>query len=112
MATRVQKVDPSKTSSSKINPEQLMALPSLTHALSSLPQAKSLDGVPIHRSTYPSMSAQHAAESEAKLKKALSKTAASQSQNVASKNGYAFSHSPDRDQGLMMRKPLRTNLQV
>ncbi|KZT25896.1 hypothetical protein NEOLEDRAFT_1178028 [Neolentinus lepideus HHB14362 ss-1] len=108
MSARVQKVDP-RSSSKGIPAEQLIALPSLSCALSSLPQAKSLDSVHLH---HPSMSAQRAAESEAKLKKALSKTAASQPQNVTPKAGYGFSHSPDKDQGLMMRKPLRSNLQV
>ncbi|KAF8552640.1 hypothetical protein OG21DRAFT_1443188 [Imleria badia] len=51
--------------------DKLVALPSLSCALSSLPQATSLDSVSLH----PSMYAQHAAESEAKLRKVLSKTA-------------------------------------
>ncbi|TFK50429.1 hypothetical protein OE88DRAFT_1660820 [Heliocybe sulcata] len=105
MATRVD----AKSSGKGIPAEQLIALPSLSCALSSLPQAKSMDSVHLH---HPSMSAQRAAESEAKLKKALSKTAAAPSQNTMPKSGYALSHSPDRDQGLMMRKPLRSNLQV
>ncbi|EIW75772.1 hypothetical protein CONPUDRAFT_169053 [Coniophora puteana RWD-64-598 SS2] len=53
--------------------EKLTALPSLSCSLSSLPQATSLDGISLHHSMF----AQRAAESEAKLKKALSKTASS-----------------------------------
>ena len=45
--------------------EQLMALPSLSCSLSSLPQARSLEQVSLHPS---SMSAQLAAESEAKVR--------------------------------------------
>ncbi|KDQ53936.1 hypothetical protein JAAARDRAFT_38912 [Jaapia argillacea MUCL 33604] len=94
-------------SNKSIPAEQIIALPSLSCALSSLPQAKSLDSVSLHQT---SMSAQRAAESEAKLKKALSKTAASPSaQNLS---GYVLPQSPDHDQGLMMRKPLRSKLQV
>ena len=44
--------------------DKLVALPSLSCALSSLPQATSLDSVSLH----PSMYAQHAAESEAKVR--------------------------------------------
>ena len=44
--------------------DKLVALPSLSCALSSLPQATSLDSVSLH----PSMYAQHAAESEAKAR--------------------------------------------
>ncbi|KAF9788484.1 hypothetical protein BJ322DRAFT_1049124 [Thelephora terrestris] len=55
----------------KLRKEQLMALPSVSQALSQLPQARSVDQVSLHPS---SMSAQHAAESEAKLRKVLSKS--------------------------------------
>ncbi|KAF9237448.1 hypothetical protein BU15DRAFT_75993 [Melanogaster broomeanus] len=55
----------------------LVSFPSLASSLSKLPQATSFDNVSLH----PSMYAQHAAESEAKLKKALSKTAASMPYN-------------------------------
>ncbi|KAI5119410.1 hypothetical protein M0805_004897 [Coniferiporia weirii] len=55
--------------------EQLVALPSLSRALSSLPQAQSLDHVSLHQPTL----ASRAQESEAKLRKALSVT----SQNYA-----------------------------
>lgn len=44
--------------------DSLVALPSLSCALSSLPQATSLDSVSLH----PSMYAQHAADSEAKVR--------------------------------------------
>lgn len=44
--------------------DKLVALPSLSCALSALPQATSLDSVSLH----PSMYAQHAAESEAKVR--------------------------------------------
>lgn len=44
--------------------DNLVALPSLSCALSSLPQATSLDSVSLH----PSMYAQHAADSEAKVR--------------------------------------------
>lgn len=54
----------SSASSKKSAPEQLIALPSLSCSLSSLPQAKSVDSVSLHPS---SMSAQRAAESEAKV---------------------------------------------
>jgi len=49
--------------------EQLMSLPSLSCSLSTLPQARSLEQVQLHPS---SMSAQLAAESEAKVRFALS----------------------------------------
>ncbi|KAH7921515.1 hypothetical protein BV22DRAFT_727163 [Leucogyrophana mollusca] len=61
------------SNSSNVRADKLVALPSLSCSLSSLPQAKSMDSVSLH----PNMYAQRAAESEAKLKKVLSKTAAS-----------------------------------
>ncbi|KAI0821509.1 hypothetical protein BC629DRAFT_1587765 [Irpex lacteus] len=64
----------SRSSTSSVAPNTLVALPSLSCALSSLPQARSLDGIAIHPT---SMSAQRHAESEAKLRKALSKSASS-----------------------------------
>ena len=48
----------------KVAPSNLVALPSLSNSLSSLPQAKSLAHVSVYTS---SMSGQHAAESEAKV---------------------------------------------
>ena len=53
----------------QLRKEQLMALPSLSCSLSSLPQARSIGQVSLHPS---SMSAQHAAESEAKVRVAPS----------------------------------------
>jgi len=60
MTTRSQK---SSQSGKGISAEKLMALPSLSCALSSLPQAKSMDSVSLHQSMY----AQRAAEGEAKV---------------------------------------------
>ncbi|KAI9465827.1 hypothetical protein BJY52DRAFT_1183388 [Lactarius psammicola] len=90
-------------------PSHLIALPSLSNSLSSLPQAKSLAHVSVYTS---SMSGQHAADSEAKLKKALSNNAGS-AQSLA----YATSPTPPANynqasQPLMMRKPVRTKLQA
>ncbi len=56
----------SRSSTSSVAPNTLVALPSLSCALSSLPQARSLDGIAIHPT---SMSAQRHAESEAKVHK-------------------------------------------
>ena len=58
-----QKSDSSASSTRSIPPEQLIALPSLACSLSSLPQAKSIDGLSLH----PSMLAQRNAESQAKV---------------------------------------------
>ncbi|PAV17730.1 hypothetical protein PNOK_0621600 [Pyrrhoderma noxium] len=66
--------------------EQLAALPSLSHALSSLPQARSLDHVALHHPTL----AQRGPESEAKLRKALSVN----SQNSANGQNYNASIKP------------------
>lgn len=105
MSSHAAKSDSSRSStSSAIAPDQLIALPSLSCSLSSLPQAKSLDGVSLHPS---SMSAQRAAESEAKLKKVLSKTASASHPPPA----YAMlpsspQYSPDSS-ALTMRKPLK-----
>ncbi|KIK01175.1 hypothetical protein K443DRAFT_678637 [Laccaria amethystina LaAM-08-1] len=57
--------------SNKGVPSNLISLPSLSSSLHALPHATSLQGVSLH----PNMYAQRAAESEAKLQKALSKTA-------------------------------------
>ncbi|KAI0316595.1 hypothetical protein OF83DRAFT_1172731 [Amylostereum chailletii] len=62
-------------------PAHLLALPSLSSQLSSLPQAKSLANVSLYS---PSIPGQHAAQSEAKLKKALSN-------NAHSPSPYAYS---------------------
>ncbi|KIM86553.1 hypothetical protein PILCRDRAFT_815790 [Piloderma croceum F 1598] len=110
MTTRQQNCQPNKG----VSADRLMALPSLSCALSSLPQAKSMDSVSLHQSMY----AQRAAEGEAKLQKVLSKTAASYSpQTPPSKPVYM--NPPPRDSNpsgssppLMMRKPERSKLQV
>ncbi|KAH9006465.1 hypothetical protein EDB86DRAFT_3070467 [Lactarius hatsudake] len=88
-------------------PSHLLALPSLSNSLSSLPQAKSLAHVSVYTS---SMSGQHAADSEAKLKKALSN-------NAGSAQSLAYAPTPPSNynqasQPLMMRKPVRTKLQA
>ncbi|KAF9220381.1 hypothetical protein BS17DRAFT_787702 [Gyrodon lividus] len=93
------------SSSQGLRAEKLVALPSLSCALSSLPQATSLDGVSLH----PSMYAQHAAESEAKLKKVLSKTAASMPHNSSAIPPYMNPpphnlNSSNSSSPLMMRK--------
>ncbi|KAH7890243.1 hypothetical protein F5I97DRAFT_2104 [Phlebopus sp. FC_14] len=93
------------SNSQGLRAEKLVALPSLSCALSSLPQATSLDCVSLH----PNMYAQRAAESEAKLKKVLSKTAASLPQNASSVPPYMNppSHNPNTPSSsppLMMRK--------
>ena len=58
-----QKSDSSASSTKSIPPSQLIALPSLSCSLSSLPQAKSIDGLSLH----PTMLAQRNAESQAKV---------------------------------------------
>ncbi|KAI0049352.1 hypothetical protein FA95DRAFT_893215 [Auriscalpium vulgare] len=96
---------------SKLPPAHLVSLPSLSSSLSSLPQAKSLANVNVYTSP---MSAQvAAAQSEAKLKKALSNNATSHSQQVP----YCQMPPPQASSGhaqqpLMMRKPVRTKLQA
>ncbi|KZT02834.1 uncharacterized protein LAESUDRAFT_391925 [Laetiporus sulphureus 93-53] len=104
--SQIQKSSSSSASSAaSIPPEHIIALPSLSCQLSSLPAAKSIDSVSLHPT---SMSAQRAAESEAKLRKLLSKNGAPQS--GASSTTYA-SHPHARDPAsgsppLMMRKPV------
>ncbi|RDB29823.1 hypothetical protein Hypma_013894 [Hypsizygus marmoreus] len=66
-----------RDASNKSAPSSLVAFPSVSSSLHSLPHATSIHNVSLH----PNMYAQHAAESEAKLQKALSKTASSLSQN-------------------------------
>ena len=123
--SKIQKSSSSSSSSSgsSTTPPQLVALPSLSCQLSSLPQAKSLDHLSLHHN---SMSAQRAAESEAKvcppivlyrppcsscsrqLAKVLSKT--SSSHPVAFAPTYATpsgGYSPNNNSPpLMMRKPV------
>ncbi|KAF8504499.1 hypothetical protein F5888DRAFT_1799198 [Russula emetica] len=90
-------------------PSHLVALPSLSNSLSSLPQAKSLAHVAVYNS---SMSGQHAAESEAKLKKALSNNAgAAQTLAYATSPTTVNPHN-QTSQAIMMRKPVRTKLQA
>lgn len=98
------------SASSAIPPESLIALPSLACSLSSLPQATSLDGIALHPS---SMSAQRAAESEAKLKKVLSKSAANHppSAYMAPSPTTPTAYSPDSP-ALTMRKPLKQKISV
>ncbi|KAF8498911.1 hypothetical protein BU17DRAFT_102874 [Hysterangium stoloniferum] len=74
----------SKTSSTKA-PPPIVALPSLSSHLCSLPQAKNMESLPVH----PSQSAQRHAESEAKLKKALERNVARQSLQSASQSSHA-----------------------
>ncbi|KZV75543.1 hypothetical protein PENSPDRAFT_71707 [Peniophora sp. CONT] len=50
---------------------QIVSLPSLSSQLSSLPQAKSMANLPLYTSP---LSGQHAAHSEAKLRRALAHT--------------------------------------
>ncbi|KAI0075603.1 hypothetical protein K474DRAFT_1708872 [Panus rudis PR-1116 ss-1] len=114
MSSQAQKSNSSRSSASSTNsipPETLIALPSLACSLSSLPQAKSVDGVALHPT---SMSAQRAAESEAKLRKALQKSSHS-SHSVPQAyvpNSQAYS-SGSNDPPLMMRKPQKaTKMQV
>jgi len=88
-----------------VSADRLTALPSLSGGLSSLPQAKSMDSVSLH----PSMYANRAAAGEAKLQKALTKTASSFSPATAMP---PYMSPPSRDHAsspppLMMRKPVR-----
>jgi hypothetical protein len=88
----------------------IVSLPSLSNSLSSLPQAKSLAHVAVYNS---SMSGRHAAESEAKLKKALSNNVgAAQALAYTTSSAVNSTHS-QTSQGLMMKsKPVRTKLQA
>jgi len=102
--------DASKPIQKGTAPSHLVALPSLSNSLSTLPQAKNLSHVAVYNS---SMSGQHAAESEAKLKKALSN-------NAGTVQTLAYATSPttanpthnQTSQAIMMRKPVRTKLQA
>ncbi|KAI0067023.1 hypothetical protein BV25DRAFT_1912360 [Artomyces pyxidatus] len=104
--------DASKPINKGVPPAHLVALPSLSSSLSSLPQAKSLANVSLYTS---SMAGQHAAQSEAKLKKALSNNATSVNSPTLSYGQLPNSQptSPSHaQQPLMMRKPNRTKLQA
>ncbi|KIM43541.1 hypothetical protein M413DRAFT_443470 [Hebeloma cylindrosporum] len=61
------------TTNNKGVPSNLISFPSVSSSLHSLPQATNIQHVSLH----PNMYAQRAAESEAKLQKALSKTPSS-----------------------------------
>ncbi|KAF8880632.1 hypothetical protein BD779DRAFT_1473749 [Infundibulicybe gibba] len=84
-------------------PSNLVAFPSLSSSLSNLPQATSLQNVALH----PNMYAQRAAESHAKLQKALSKTASSCPPQQPSTAPYTLqqqpAHSASSSPQLMMR---------
>ncbi|KAI0002502.1 hypothetical protein BJV74DRAFT_932830 [Russula compacta] len=92
--------DASKPIQKSSAPSHLVSLPSLSNSLSALPQAKNIAHVAVYTS------GQHAAESEAKLKKALSN-------NVGTAQTLAYATSPTAvpthnqasQQALMMRKP-------
>ncbi|EIM83850.1 uncharacterized protein STEHIDRAFT_123429 [Stereum hirsutum FP-91666 SS1] len=86
-------------------PTHLVALPSVSASLSSLPQVKSMANVSIHT---PSHLSAHAAESEAKLKKALSKNSANLPSSQSIHYGAIPSTPSNSSQPLMMRKPVRT----
>ncbi|KAH8103329.1 hypothetical protein BXZ70DRAFT_1005758 [Cristinia sonorae] len=92
----------SASSTNSIPSEQLIALPSLANSLSSLPQAKNLDNLTLHQSS----SAQRAAESEAKLRKVLSKSNSSSSVPPAYLPSSQAQYGADSPP-LMMRKPLK-----
>ncbi|KAF8066969.1 hypothetical protein FPV67DRAFT_1497297 [Lyophyllum atratum] len=83
------------------NRSSLVAFPSVSSSLHSLPQATSIQNVALH----PNMYAQRAAESEALLQKALSKTASSFAQHPpASPYSYAPpAQSNSNSSPLMMR---------
>ncbi|KAN0125867.1 hypothetical protein V8E52_001074 [Russula decolorans] len=123
--------DASKPIQKGTAPSHLVALPSLSNSLSTLPQAKNLSHVAVYNS---SMSGQHAAESEAKLKKALSNNAGTV-QTLAYATSVSRSRRPSdcarafqtehsmqpttanpthnqTSQAIMMRKPVRTKLQA
>jgi len=90
-------------------PSHLVALPSVFNSLSSLPEAKNLAHVSVYTS---STSVQHAAESQAKLQKALLK-------NAGSPHSVAYANVPtstttqnQQSQQLMMKTPTRPKLHV
>ncbi|KAG9219914.1 hypothetical protein CCMSSC00406_0009517 [Pleurotus cornucopiae] len=99
MASRAQSPDSSKP--------KIVALPSLASSLSSLPQAKSMAHVALH----PNMYAQRAAESEAKLQRALTKNASSHASQNPPSPAYNLPPQPESPNNpnspLMMRKPQR-----
>ncbi|KAF8650718.1 hypothetical protein AX16_005091 [Volvariella volvacea WC 439] len=86
-------------------PSNLVAFPSVSQALHTLPRCTSMQNVALH----PHMYAQRQSESEAKLQKALSKTASTQSKQSAPVTPYNLPPSQGNagsdDAALMMRKP-------
>ncbi|KAK0473454.1 hypothetical protein IW261DRAFT_1611108 [Armillaria novae-zelandiae] len=95
----------SSRDASKGVPSNLLAFPSLSSSLHALPQATSMKGVSLH----PNMYSQPA--SEAKLQKALSKTAAahpSQNPAMATYMRPATPSSHCDSSPLMMRKPQKS----
>uniref|UniRef100_A0A8H7XUT1 Uncharacterized protein n=1 Tax=Psilocybe cubensis TaxID=181762 RepID=A0A8H7XUT1_PSICU len=89
------------TTQRKSIPSNLVAFPSVSSSLHSLPQATSLQNVSLHSSS----NALRAAESEAKLQKALAKTSSSFTPQVQPMMYHTSplpaSHDPSG--GLMMR---------
>ncbi|KAI0686442.1 hypothetical protein BC835DRAFT_1420368 [Cytidiella melzeri] len=94
----------SRSSTSSVAPNTLVALPSLSSSLSSLPQATSIDGIKLHPT---SMSAHRNAESEAKLRNMLSKTASSSHTLPAYMPNTPPSPYSSDYPALTMRKPLK-----
>ncbi|KAG5734146.1 hypothetical protein E4T56_gene1211 [Termitomyces sp. T112] len=91
----------SRDASNKSAPSSLVAFPSVSSSLHSLPHATSIQNVALH----PNMYASRAAESEALLRNALSKTASSYSQ-APPPSPYAYSapsQSQKNSSTLMMR---------
>ncbi|KAJ7595689.1 hypothetical protein C8J56DRAFT_922935 [Mycena floridula] len=89
--------------SSRRDPKHLVAFPSLSGGLSTLPQATSMNNVALHANMYA-----RAKESEAKLHAAIQRTA----QNPPLTQSY-MSPSPqlaksDASSSLMMRKPQKS----
>ncbi|KAK7691470.1 hypothetical protein QCA50_004869 [Cerrena zonata] len=112
MSSKAPSNSSSTASKNSIAPGHMIALPSLSSSLSSLPQAKSVDAVALH--PFP-MSAQRSAESEAKLRKVLShsNSNASHASAPAAYATAAPSYSPGSgDPPLMMRKPLKSKIQA
>ncbi|KAK0186712.1 hypothetical protein F5146DRAFT_1227307 [Armillaria mellea] len=95
----------SSRDASKGVPSNLLAFPSLSSSLHALPQATSMKGVSLH----PNMYSQPA--SEAKLQKALSKTAATHPSQNPAMAPYMRPATPSShcdSSPLMMRKPQKS----
>ncbi|KAJ8082455.1 hypothetical protein PM082_008310 [Marasmius tenuissimus] len=82
----------------------IVAFPTLSCSLNSLPNATNLQGLPLH----PSMYAQRAAESEAKLQKAFQSKSGVSPQNMQSALYSMPPSSSTCDHTLMMRKPQKS----